>query len=233
MNKRILVAEDNFEIRKVLELYLSNAGYEVTGADHGLQALEEMKTVQFDLAIVDLMMPKMDGFELIQEVRKVSNMPIFILSAKNEDFTKIMGLNLGADDYVTKPFNPLELVARINASFRRMDQVQASEDSRDHGHIIAIGDLQLDLNAMMLKKNGQEIELTATEYKVLLLLMQNPNQIFSKRRICENVHGAYYETDENAIMVHVSHIRDKIGNNINQKSYIKTIRGLGYKIENA
>lgn len=230
MNCKILIVEDSNEISKILKLYLEGEGYSVFIAENGLDGLDIVKNNRIDLAILDIMMPKMDGYELTQEIRKLSNMPILILSAKNEDNDKIIGLNIGADDYITKPFNPLEIVARVNASIRRYYHMSSNGESGNG--VLRLGELTLDTNSCRLTKEAEEISLTATEYKILALLMRTPNRIFSKVQISEHINGEYFETDDNSVTVHISHIRDKIGLNKNGQQYIKTVKGLGYKIEN-
>ncbi|QUH28087.1 response regulator transcription factor [Vallitalea guaymasensis] len=228
MHNTILVAEDNCEISKVIKLYLEVEGYEVLIADNGLDGLSLVKENKIDLAILDIMMPKMDGYELTREIRKISNIPVLILSAKNEDIDKILGLNMGADDYITKPFNPLEIVARVNAALRRHYKLSGNEKNSG---ILNLGELNLDTNNCRLVKQEQEIQLTATEFKILALLMRVPERIFSKVQIIEHIKGEYFETDDNSVTVHISHLREKIGMNKNGNQYIKTVKGLGYKIE--
>ncbi|GKX30270.1 DNA-binding response regulator [Vallitalea longa] len=227
MNNSILVAEDNYEISKLIKLYLEVEGYKVLVADNGVDGLKCIEENHVDLAILDIMMPKMDGYELTREIRKISNIPILILSAKNEDIDKILGLNMGADDYITKPFNPLEIVARVNALLRRHYKLSKNEDRG----ILRLGELTLDTNNCRLMKNEEEVLLTATEFKILALLMNVPERIFSKVQITEHIKGEYFETDDNSVTVHISHLREKIGNNKKGNQYIKTVKGLGYKIE--
>ncbi len=229
MNNTILVAEDNPEISKVLKLYLEAEGYNVFVTHNGIDALSCVKENNIDLAILDIMMPKMDGYELTREIRKISNMPVLILSAKDEDMDKILALNIGADDYITKPFSPLEIVARVNASLRRHYKLSGNENGRGVMHL---GDLTLGTNNFRLVKNEEEIFLTATEFKILALLMKEPGRIFSKVQINEHIKGEYFKSDDNSITVHISHLREKIGINQNENQYIKTVKGLGYKIEN-
>ncbi|WDV47213.1 response regulator transcription factor [Clostridiaceae bacterium M8S5] len=229
MKKRILVAEDNFEISKVIKLYLEGEDYEVFIKDNGIDALSVIKDNKIDLAIVDIMMPKMDGYELTREIRKISNIPIIILSAKNEDNDKILGLNIGADDYITKPFNPLEIVARVNASLRRHYKLSRNEGANG---VLKLGEMTLDTNNCRLTKEEIEIPLTATEYKILVLFMKTPERIFSKVQISKHINGEYFKNDDNSVTVHISHLREKIGLNKNGKQFIKTVKGLGYKIEN-
>lgn len=233
MKYRILVAEDDRDIAELIKLYLENENYEVALAEDGLLAYEQIRKQDIDLAVVDIMMPKLGGYELIKKIRERSNVPIIILSAKNQDSDKILGLNLGADDYLTKPFNPLELIARIKSNIRRYyrlgSQADASE-SREH-HIIRVGDLTLDEEAVTLKKGDNIITITPTEYKMMSLFMKSPGKVFTKMQIYQAVNGECYVNDDNTLMVHISNLRDKIEDNPREPKYIKNIRGIGYKIE--
>lgn len=226
MNKKILIAEDDKDIAEIIELYLGGADYEVDIFYDGIEALEAIKNKKYDLCILDIMLPKMDGYKLIIEIRKSFQMPIIIVSAKSEDNDKILGLNIGADDYITKPFNPLEVLARVNAHLRRNKYTSLEEK------LITIKDLSLNLERFQLFKNGKEIILTATEYKILLSMMKSPNRIFSREQIAESVLGKYCDSDEHTITVHISNLRDKLGTDANGIKYIKTVKGLGYKLEN-
>ncbi len=230
MNYTILVAEDNKDIVELLKLYLETSGYHVLIAYDGITAFNRIKNENIDLIIMDIMMPQMDGYELTKEVRKIKNIPILILSAKNQDSDKILGLNLGADDYITKPFNPLEVTARVEANLRRFYRL--NDNHKDHQQtILQLGDLILDTASLTLKKRGEEIVTTPNEYKILSLLMKSPGRVYTKSQICEAISGEFYEKYENAIAVHISHIRDKIEDDPRNPRYIKNIRGLGYKIE--
>ncbi|SDY42120.1 response regulator transcription factor [Lachnobacterium bovis] len=226
----ILVAEDDADIVELMVLYLENSNYNVLKASDGVEAYEVLKTNNVDLAIVDIMMPKMNGYELIKKIRETSNIPIIIVSAKNSDSDKILGLDLGADDYVVKPFNTLELVSRVNSNLRRF--YDFNDNKGRESEILKVGELELDTNNLILKKNKNEIELTPTEYKIVSLLMKKPGRVFTKVQIYENVKGEYFEADDNTIMVHISKIREKIEEDSHNPKYIKTVRGLGYKIEN-
>lgn len=226
----ILVAEDDADIVELMVLYLENSNYNVLKASDGVEAYELLKTNNVDLAIVDIMMPKMNGYELIKKIRETSNIPIIIVSAKNSDSDKILGLDLGADDYVVKPFNTLELVSRVNSNLRRF--YDFNDKKGRESEILKVGELELDTNNLILKKNKNEIELTPTEYKIVSLLMKKPGRVFTKVQIYENVKGEYFEADDNTIMVHISKIREKIEEDSHNPKYIKTVRGLGYKIEN-
>lgn len=229
MNFNVLIAEDDEDIVKLLKLYLENEGFDVKWAKDGVEACEIFDKEKINLAIVDIMMPRMNGYELTKYIRNKSNIPIIILSAAQLDSDKIFGLNLGADDYMVKPFNPLELIARINAHLRRfykLGNVQEKTNSK-----ITIGELTLDTETLTLEKNGEPVNLTATEYKILALLMKSPGRVFTKMQIYEEVNGDYYATDDNTMMVHISNLRDKIEQDPKNPKYIKTVRGLGYKIE--
>lgn len=229
MNYKILVAEDDEDIVELLTLYLSNEGYEVLAANDGEEALRIAKETKVDLAVLDIMMPKMNGYELTKKLREVSNLPILILSAKNQDSDKILGLGLGADDYLTKPFNPLEIIARVKAALRRFYNLGAGATSVSDR--LCVGELVLDTSTCTLLKEGNEIALTPTEYKILALLMKAPGRIFTKVQIYESINGEYFENDDNTMMVHISKLRDKLEDDPRSPRYIKTVRGLGYKIE--
>ena len=229
MNFNILLAEDDEDIVKLLKLYLENEGYVVLWAKDGVEASEIFDKEKVDLALVDIMMPRMNGYELTKYIRKKSNIPIIILSAAQLDSDKILGLNLGADDYMVKPFNPLELIARINANLRRFYKLGNVKDADDGK--ISIGELTLDTHMLTLEKKGVPINLTATEYKILVMLMKSPGRVFTKMQIYEEVNGDYYANDDNTMMVHISNLRDKIEDDPKNPRYIKTVRGLGYKIE--
>lgn len=229
MSINILLAEDDDDIVGLLKLYLENEDFRVHRAKDGSEACDIFDDEKIDLALVDIMMPKMNGYELTKYIRRKSSIPIIILSAAQLDSDKILGLNLGADDYMVKPFNPLELIARINANLRRsykLDKQSSVESSK-----VRVGELTLDTNMLSLEKNGTPIPVTATEYKILLMLMRSPGRVFTKMQMYEEVNGDYYENDDNTMMVHISNIRDKIEDDPKSPKYIKTVRGLGYKIE--
>ena len=210
MKATILIAEDDADIRDLMKLYLES------------EAMAMIEQYNPQLAILDIMMPSMTGLEVTQRLRKKTMMPILILSAKGQDQDKILGLNMGADDYMAKPFNPLELVARVKALLRRA-AAQMSELKR--------GELLLNLSSHELWKNDKQIVLTPTEYKLLSLMMKNPGRIFTKAQLYENINGEFFESDENTIMVHISKLRDKIETDPKRPTYIKTVRGVGYRFE--
>ena len=223
MGALILIAEDDGDIRGLLRLYLEGEGFRVAEAADGQAALELARTENPDMAILDVMMPQLNGYEVTRALRRYSDIPILILSAKSQDNDKILGLNLGADDYVTKPFNPVEIVARVKAQLRRA--------ARTGGEVVRVGDLALDLSAMQLEKAGTLIPLTPMEYKILAILMRSPGRIFTKVQLYEGAAGEYFEGDDNTIMVHISKLRDKIEDDPKNPRYIRTVRGLGYRFE--
>lgn len=231
MQYTILIAEDDGDIVELLRLYLENSGYRVISADNGEKALERMKREHVDLALLDVMMPQMDGYELTRQIRKISNIPILILSARDQDYDRILGLNLGADDYLTKPFNPMEVAARINSNLRRFYELGSAAGDTGRTDRITLGELCLDADAMTVTKNGEQIFLTPTEYKILLKLTRSPGRVYTKAQIYESINGEFFENDDKTMMVHVSKLREKIEDDPKNPRYIKTVRGLGYKIE--
>jgi len=226
---RVLIAEDDSDIVGVLRLYLENEGYEVLSAPNGRKAYELIQENEVDLALFDIMMPEMNGYDLIQKVREDYTFPIIVISAKREDSDKIIGLNIGADDYLTKPFNPLEVIARVNSNIRRAYKLDsaASIDSET----IHVGELTLDNQKMKLFKNEEEIVITPTEYKILNLLMSNLGRIYTKVQIYEYLNGDSFVADESTITVHISNLRTKIEEDTKNPKYLMTVRGLGYKFE--
>ncbi|GAB6169830.1 response regulator transcription factor [Clostridium carnis] len=228
MSKKILVVDDEKEIVELVELYFRNKEYILLKAYNGIDALEIFKNNNIGLAIVDIMMPGLDGYTLIREIRKISNIPIIVISAKSEGYDKVLGLDIGADDYVTKPFDPLELIARVNAQFRRCYSLKNIEP---HENIIKIGDLAIDKGRASVTKDGQDVILTYKEFKLLELFMENKNRVLTKKNLFEQVWNEEYLHDDNAIMVHISNLRDKIEDDSRSPKYIKTIRGIGYRFE--
>lgn len=226
--KTILIIDDETEIRELLTIYLKNHGYATLEASNGVDALSVCKREQIDLVIADIMMPTMDGYELLKKIRQNSQIPFLFLSAKSDDMDKIYGLQLGADDYVGKPFNPLEVVSRVQALFRRIDAFAKQNDDQE---FIEIGDVKLDLKSCKLYKAGVQKELTSYEFKILSLLMRQAGRVFTKASIYEHVWGEEYIGDENLIMVYISKIREKIEDNPRKPAYLITIRGLGYRFE--
>ncbi|MBQ2579295.1 MAG: response regulator transcription factor, partial [Lachnospiraceae bacterium] len=195
------------------------------------EAYDLLQHNDVDLALLDIMMPRMNGYELTKKIRENNNIPIIILSAKNQDSDKILGLDLGADDYLAKPFNPLEVVARVNSNLRRFYRLNDATTENTASKILRMGDLELHGDSLQLFRNGEEIPLTPTEYKILAMLMEHPGHVFTKVQIYENVKGEYFESDDNTMMVHISKLREKIEEDSKNPRYLKTVRGLGYKIE--
>ncbi len=223
MKQRILIAEDEADIRNILKLYLESEGFEVVQAQDGDQALRMAQREMPDLILLDVMMPNMDGFAVTQALRQYSQVPILILSARSQDADKILGLNLGADDYIAKPFNALEVVARVKAHLRRGQQTVSP--------VINLNGLTLNSETCTVTKDGTLLSLTPTEYKLLSVFMRSPGRIFTKVQLSEAINGEYFESDENTIMVHISKLRDKIEDNPRKPARLVTIRGLGYRFE--
>ncbi len=229
----VLVVEDDKEIRDGIEIYLKNQGYEVSKAEDGIQGLEVIEKEEIHLAIVDVMMPRMDGIHMVMELRKHHDFPVIMLSAKSEEVDKIMGLNMGADDYVTKPFTPLELLARVNSHLRRygryLDMVKTGEKENTE-KIYTIGGLELNEDTVELKVDGVPVKITPMEYKILLLLMRNPGRVFSADEIYERIWNEK-AINSDTIMVHIRNIREKIEINPKEPKYLKVVWGVGYKME--
>ena len=230
MNKeKILVVDDEVEITEAIEIYLKNEGYDVILAHDGLEALDVLeKDEDIHLIIMDVMMPNLDGIKATMEIRKERHIPIIILSAKSEDYDKILGLQIGADDYVTKPFNPLELVARVKSQLRRYMNYESHESNEN---TISINGLEVDKESKEVKIDGVVKSLTPIEYKIVELLASNPNRVFSIDDIYENVWDDISYNAENVVAVHIRKIREKLEINPKNPKYIKVVWGLGYKIE--
>ncbi|MEG1410648.1 MAG: response regulator transcription factor [Terrisporobacter sp.] len=229
MMYNILIAEDDNDIAKLLQLYFEGEGYTVYSVENGNEALDTINNKNIHLAVLDIMMPGLNGLEVTKKLRSSSNIPIIIISAKDMDVDKILGLSLGADDYLTKPFNPLEVMARVKSALRRAYEL--SENNIIKEDILKNGDLEINLNSATVKKNNEEISLTITEYKILVYLMKSRGRIFTKEQIWEHINGTYFDGDENTVMVHISKLRGKIEEYPQNPVYIKTVRGLGYKID--
>lgn len=227
MGFSILVADDEQGIIDFVTLYLEKDGYTVFTATDGEDAWAHIQQEKIDLAILDIMMQKMNGYQLIKKIRAEKNIPIIFLTAKDASADKVLGLDIGADDYVTKPFDPLELVARVSAQLRRFYSLGAQEINSPKK--IDLHDLTLDLEQCLLFKGNEQIALTSIEFKILRLLMSSPGRVFTKKQIYEAVWEDTYIVDDNNIMVYISRLREKLGTR-EEESYIQTIRGLGYKI---
>ncbi|MGF7046988.1 DNA-binding response OmpR family regulator [Paenibacillus sp. DS2015] len=225
--KTILVADDDSEIRDVIHVYLRNEGYHVLEAADGQEAINVIQTTSIQLVILDVMMPRMDGITACLKIREISNTPIIMLSAKQEDIDKITGLTTGADDYMIKPFNPLELLARVKAQLRRQSLIGKEE----FNSLLIIKDLIIDKNKHSVKVNGTDVSLTPLEFAILSLLASRPGQVFSSEQIYESVWKEPYGYSDNTVMVHIRNLREKLEKNPREPLYIKTVWGVGYKID--
>lgn len=226
----ILVCDDDKEIVKAIDIYLSKEDYNVLKAYNGNEALNIIRKTEVHLVILDIMMPGKDGIETLEEIRKEFTIPVLMLSAKSEDSDKIIGLDLGADDYVTKPFNPMELIARVNSCIRRYTKL-GSIEVKEGSKMYKSGDLVIDDNLKKVMVDGKEVKLTPTEYNILKFLLKNKGTVFSIDQIYENVWKDEAYAAENIIAVHIRHIREKIEINPKDPRYLKVIWGIGYKIE--
>ena len=225
----ILVCDDDKDIVEAIDIYLTQEGYHVRKAYDGEEAIQVLKNNQVDLLVIDIMMPKLDGIRATLKIRESNPLPIIILSAKSEDADKILGLNIGADDYVTKPFNPLELVARVKSQLRRYTQLGSV--SHKQGNVYETGGLMIDDDRKEVTVDGEMVKLTPIEYGILLLLVKNQGRAFSINQIYENIWGEEAIAADNTVAVHIRHIREKIEINPKEPRYLKVVWGLGYKVE--
>lgn len=228
--QRILIVDDEEDIRDLLEIYLVNEGYCVVKTADGLEALEALQKEDIDLIILDIMMPNMDGIQACMKIRKDKNVPIIMLSAKSEDIDKILGLNTGADDYVTKPFNPVEVVARVKSQLRRCSMINAPKEIKSDEEI-EIDGLLINTATHQVKVDEREIRLTPTEFSILEVLARNKGRVLSTGLIYERVWNEPAYESENTVAVHIRNIREKIEINPKEPRYIKVVWGVGYKIE--
>ena len=228
MEYKILVADDEKEIRNLLKLYLENDGFKVIEAENGLEVMDKLESDKPDMCLLDIMMPGMDGLTALKNLRQKSNIPVMMITARTADAERILGLNIGADDYICKPFNPLEVAARVKAFMRRYYDLGAGE-SKEAGEILKAMDLELDTDKCLLTKSGESIELTSVEYKMMELFMKNPGKVFTKQQIYEHAWGDDFFASDNNIMVAISKLRTKLDEDPSR--YIKTMRGLGYRLE--
>ncbi|ACD23894.1 response regulator transcription factor [Clostridium botulinum] len=224
----VLVVDDEKEIRDAIEIYLRGENLKVFKAADGLEALEILNNEKIHVIVLDIMMPKLDGIRTCLKIRETENLPIIMLSAKGEDSDKILGLNVGADDYIIKPFNHLELVARVKSQLRRYDKPLNIEDEEQ---VLTVKDLVIDTVSKSIIVRGEEIKVTATEYKILHLLASNLGKVFSIKEIYEKVWDEPFYKSENTVTVHIRRIREKIEINTKEPEYIKVVWGIGYKIE--
>lgn len=224
----VLVVDDEDEIRDAIEIYLRNDDIRVFKAKDGIDALSVLGEEEIHLIILDVMMPRMDGIKATFKIREMNNIPIIMLSAKSEDVDKILGLNVGADDYITKPFNPLELLARVKSQLRRYINLGTYKESEDE---IVIKGLVLNKGSKIVTVDGEEVRLTAIEYGILKLLMENKGRVFSIEEIYEKVWKEPSYSSENTVAVHIRRIREKIEINPKEPKYLKVVWGIGYKME--
>ncbi len=232
MNKKkntILVCDDDREIVDAIEIYLSQEGYRILKAYDGVQAVEMLEQEDVQLLLIDIMMPKLDGLRATLKIREKSSIPIIILSAKSEDADKILGLNIGADDYMTKPFNPLELVARVKSQLRRYTKLGNAMD--ENQKIYQTGGLVMNDDLKEVTVDGEPVKLTPIEYNILLLLVKNQGKVFSINQIYEGIWNEDAIGADNTVAVHIRHIREKIEINAKEPRYLKVVWGIGYKVE--
>lgn len=226
----ILVCDDDKEIVEAIELYLSQEGYHILKAYDGMEAIKILESEEVNLLILDVMMPRLDGIRTTLKIREKNSIPIIILSAKSEDADKILGLNVGADDYVTKPFSPLELVARVKSQLRRYTQLGGTVQ-KDEDKVYEVGGLRMNDDLKEVTVDGEPVKLTPIEYNILRLLMKNQGRVFSINQIYESIWNEEAIGADNTVAVHIRHIREKIEINPKDPRYLKVVWGVGYKIE--
>lgn len=226
----ILVCDDDKEIVDAIDIYLSQEGYHILKAYDGLQAIEIMKKEEVHLILLDIMMPNLDGIRATRKIRETSSVPIIMLSAKSEDVDKILGLNIGADDYITKPFNPLELIARVKSQLRRYTQL-GNLATEEKEAVYVCGGLVVNDDLKTVTVDGEPVKLTKIEYNILVLLIKNQGKVFSIEQIYENIWNEEAIGADNTVAVHIRHIREKIEINPREPRYLKVVWGIGYKIE--
>ena len=226
----ILVCDDDKEIVDAIDIYLSQEGYHILKAYDGLQAIEIMKKEEVHLILLDIMMPNLDGIRATRKIRETSSVPIIMLSAKSEDVDKILGLNIGADDYITKPFNPLELIARVKSQLRRYTQL-GNLATEEKEAVYVCGGLVVNDDLKTVTVDGEPVKLTPIEYNILVLLIKNQGKVFSIEQIYENIWNENAVGVDNTVAVHIRHIREKIEINPKEPRYLKVVWGVGYKIE--
>lgn len=229
----ILIVDDEKEIRDLVDIYLKSDGYNTVTACDGMEAIKVIQENDVDLIILDVMMPNLNGIETCLKIREMKEMPIIMLSAKSEDIDKILGLNMGADDYLTKPFNPLELVARVKSQLRRFHKFSRKVGiaTEEDDNVIQIEDLVINLETHEVSLGDNILKLTPTEFDILSLLAQSRGKVFSIENIYESVWNQEFMTSDNTVMVHIRKIREKIEENPRNPRFIKTVWGVGYKIE--
>lgn len=227
MNHKVLIVEDDISVNEMMKEYLEKEGYKVTSTFEGQEGLHSFQKHPFDLAILDIMMPKLDGIEVLKKIRFGHTIPVLIVSAKDTDVEKVLGLELGADDYITKPFSMIELSARVKAAIRRATSYL---DERKEKSKVQYKDLTIDIENYLVEKDGKLLNLTSKEFEILKLFLNNPKSVFTKAQIYNSVWNEDYYGDENVINTHISRLRDKLNGNTTEFTYIKTIWGIGYKL---
>lgn len=225
----ILVCDDDKEIVEAIDIYLTKEGYHVIKAYDGVEAMEKLKSEEVHLLLIDVMMPRLDGIRATLKIREESSIPIIILSAKSEDSDKVIGLDVGADDYVTKPFNPLELIARVKSQLRRYTKLGSM--TKQNENVYTVGGLEVNDETKEVTVDGESVKLTPVEYNILLLLVKNPGRVYTIEQIYENVWNEEAVAADNTVAVHIRHIREKIEINPKEPRYLKVVWGIGYKIE--
>jgi two-component system response regulator VanR len=231
MSINILVVDDEQSIADLIEVYLKNEGFTIYKFYNGQDALRCVESEQLELAILDVMLPDIDGFTLCQKIREKHNFPVIMLTAKEEEIDKITGLTLGADDYITKPFRPLEVVARVKAQLRRFTKYNSAEPKQEE-HLIAFSGLVLDIDTHECTLNEKKLSLTPTEFSILWVLCSNRGRVVSSEELFHEVWGdKYFTNSNNTVMVHIRHLREKMHDSAEHPKYIKTVWGVGYKIE--
>lgn len=228
MSHHILLVEDDISIQEMVETYLTKEGFQITIASDGEEGVTKFLKGSFDLIILDIMMPKLDGLEVVRIIREKSAVPILMMSAKDTDVDKAIGLGLGADDYICKPFSMIELAARVKASIRRSTKYSATEQKEE---TIKIGDLKMDLINFTVQKKEKQLKLTLKEFEILKLFVKNQNRVFTKAQIYNLIWNEEYYGDDNVINVHMRRLREKIEDDPSNPEYIKTLWGIGYKLE--
>lgn len=224
----ILIAEDEKDIRELIKISLENESYKVFATSNGIDALDVIQNNRIDLAILDVMMPRLDGFNMLRKMRQTSNIPVIFLTARCDEMDKVLGLGIGADDYMVKPFSITELIARVGAQIRRNNDYLKNVEQ--HSEEIVCGQLCLDKSACCVFLNNCPLDFNAKEYLLLKYFMENPNRVFTKKQLYRAVWDEELYYDDNTIMVHISHLRTKIEADSKNPQYIKTIKGLGYKL---
>lgn len=230
MRQTVLIVDDDPDILKALKIYLSGEGYNLLTAENGIKALDIIKKESVDLVLMDIMMPDMDGIAATVKLRETSNIPVILLTAKGEDSDKILGLNIGADDYITKPFNPAEVIARVKSQLRRYS-ILGGAKKEEEPSLLEIGNITLDDEKKTVKRDGELVTLTPSEYGILKLLMENKGRVFSSSEIYEKVWNEESFGNDSVVAVHIRHLREKIEINPSEPRYLKAMWGQGYKME--